>query len=114
MGDKAISELIQLVKDNPELEVVPMVDSDIIDDYWGMYKARFTVAKIDEYVISPCINTVIFKSDNDVFGTLEEYFCGADYIELPDSLNECRPIYDNLPWKRAIIVYIKPIEERTI
>lgn len=114
MGDKVISELIQLVKDNPELEVVPMVDSDIVGDDWAVYAAQLAVAQIDEYVISPRDNTVMFKGDDDVFGTLEEYFCGADYDELPEDLEGCRPIYDNLPWKRAIIVYIKPIEERTI
>lgn len=110
MQNKAISELIQLVKDNPELEVVPMVDSDIIDDYWGMYKARFTVAEIEEYVISPRDNTVMFKSDDDIFGTLERYFCEADCDGLPGDLDGRRPIYDNLPWKKAIIVYVKPIE----
>lgn len=111
MENKAILELIQFVKDNPELEVVPMVDCDVIgDDYWMYNMARFSRAEIDEYVISPYNDKMLFKSDDDVFDTLENYLSNEEYERLPDDLDGCRPIYNGLPWKKAIFVYIKPIE----
>ncbi len=112
MENKAISELIQLIKDNPELEVMAMVDCDVVGDDYGQYNlARFSRTEVDEYVISPYSSKMMFKSDDDVFDTLEEYLSNEEYERLPDDLDGCRPIYNGLPWKKAIFVYVKPIDE---
>lgn len=57
------------------------------------------------------INTELTAIDmlNEVLsdlGTLEDYLSYDDFDKLPDLESECRPIYDALPWTKAIIVYI--------
>ena len=49
----------------------------------------------------------LFKSDDDVFDTLERFLSDDEFYRLPDVESECRKIYDALPWKKAIIVYIE-------
>ena len=49
---------------------------------------------------------MLFKSDDDVFDTLEKCLPEAEFDALPEKENECRPVYDALPWVKAIIVDI--------
>lgn len=49
---------------------------------------------------------MIFKSDDDVFDTLEQCLPEAEFEALPENESECRPFYDALPWVKAIIVNI--------
>jgi len=49
---------------------------------------------------------VCFKSDDDVFDVLEKFLSTEEFDALLESESECRPIYDALPWVKAIIVNI--------
>lgn len=45
-------ELVRLITENPELPVVPMVDSDIVDDdCCGRYKGSFGKCSVGEYAV---------------------------------------------------------------
>ncbi len=100
-------ELMRLIKENPELPVLPFVDANVIGDDSGYWLGRWSSVCVDEYLISPYKDTpVLFKSDDDVFDTLERYLSYEELEKLPDSEEECRKIYESLPWKKAIIVYI--------
>ena len=45
-------ELVRLITENPELLVVPMVDSDIVDDdCCGRYKGSFGKCSVGEYAV---------------------------------------------------------------
>ena len=44
--------------------------------------------------------------DDDVFDTLEKFLPSEEFDALPESEEECRKIYDALPWTKAIIVNI--------
>ena len=99
-------ELIKVIKQNPDLPVVPMVDGEIVTDDFGYYLAEFGHAAVDEFVISRR-DIVLFKSDDDVFDTLERCLTDEEFEALPETEEECRPFYDALPWTKAIIVYIK-------
>ena len=101
-------DLFKLMQENPDLPVVPMVDADIVagDDY-GRWMGSWGSASVDEYLIPPQdYEPVIFKSDDDVFDTLEKVLPGEEFDALPESEEECRKIYDALPWTKAIIVNI--------
>ena len=63
-------------------------------------------ASVDEYLIPPDDRPMIFKSDDDVFDTLEQCLPEAEFEALPENESECRPFYDALPWVKAIIVNI--------
>lgn len=98
------AELFKLMQENPDLPIVPMVDGEIAEDDGGWWLGAWGTAHVDGYLIAR--KQVIFKSDDDVFDTLERFMSDAEFEALPEAENECRPYYDSLPWKKAIIVYI--------
>lgn len=97
-------KLFQLMKEYPELPVIPMVDGEIPGDDCGYWLETWGMANVDEYLITN--DRVLFKSDDDVFEALERFLPDDEYYRLPDVESECRKQYDALPWKKAIVVYI--------
>ena len=104
-------ELFQLMKENPDLPVVPMVDGEIAGDDCGYWMASWGAARVDEYLICERAERVAFKSEDDVFDVLEDYLSYEEFEALPENESACRPTYDALPWRKAIIVYIETAEE---
>lgn len=100
-------ELLRLIEQNPGLPVVPMVDGEIVTDDFGYYLGAFGSASVDEFVISRR-DLVLFKSDDDVFDTLERCLTDEEFEALPEAESKCRAAYDALPWVKAIIVYVVP------
>lgn len=98
-------ELFRLMKENPDLPVIPMVDGEIPEDSCGYWLGSWGFAKLDEYITTD--GRVLFKSDDDVFDTLECVLSSEVYDSLPDDESGCRKIYDALPWIKAIVVYIE-------
>lgn len=99
-------ELFRLMRENPDLQVIPFADADMMADDSGYWMGGWGSASVDEYLIPEDDYPVIFKSDNDVFDTLEKMLPWEEFEKLPDDEEACRPIYERLPWKKAIIVYI--------
>ncbi len=99
-------ELFKLMRENPDLPVVPMVACEIVGDDYGLWLGSWGSSCVDEYFWSEWAERYFFKSDNDVFDTLEKHLSGEEFESLPETEEECRPIYDALPWTKAIIVYI--------
>lgn len=66
-------ELFKLMQKNPDLPVVPMVDSEIVADDCGYWLGSWGSAEVDEYFISERAERVFFKSDGDVFDVLERH-----------------------------------------
>ncbi len=105
MAKQDCSELIRLMQQHPELPILPFVAAEVVADDSGYWMGSWGSAKVDEYII-PTKDSVIFKSEDDVFDALEKCLSNEKFESLPDNDEECRPFYDNLPWKKAIIVYI--------
>jgi len=77
--------LLKLIAENPELEVVPMVDTEcIFDDSYSTWMARWGSADIDEYWCSN--ERVYFKSID--FDTLVEEFIDNNYEDYPTLSDE--------------------------
>lgn len=104
-------ELFKLMQENPELPVVPFVDADICWDDYGTYIGSWGSARVDEYIIPPNDDYVRFKSDDDLFYVLERFLSEEEFEALPENESDCRPIYDALPWVKAIVVNICTPEE---
>lgn len=102
-------KLFQLMREHPELPVIPMVDGEIPGDDCGYWLGAWGHAALEEYLVGS--DRVIFKSDNDVFDALERFLPEDEYDRLPDAESECRKAYDTLPWKKAIVVYITTKED---
>ena len=100
--------LLELIQENPDLPIVPMVDAEIVGgDDFGRWMGDWGYARVDEYLIPPQdYEPMLFKSDDDVFDVLEKCLPEAEFDALPENESECRPVYDALPWVKAIIVDI--------
>ena len=101
-------KLFQLMRENPELPVIPMVDGEIPGDDCGYWLGAWGHAALEEYLVGS--DRVIFKSDDDVLDALERFLSEDEYDRLPDAEFECRKAYDRLPWKKAIVVYITTLD----
>ncbi|MCD7927347.1 MAG: hypothetical protein LUF80_00555 [Oscillospiraceae bacterium] len=99
-----VAELLKLSQENPELPIVPMVDAEITGDDYGYYAGSWGKATVDEYIVIG--DYIAFKNDDDIFDVLERHLSREEFENLPEDDEECRPIYDALPWTKAIIVYI--------
>ena len=55
-------ELFKLIKENPELEIVPMVDSELCGDDYSYYMGSWGTAELDEYW---CADERIYFRTND-------------------------------------------------
>lgn len=100
--------LLELIQQNPDLPIVPMVDAEIVGgDDFGRWMGAWGYARVDEYLIPPQdYEPMLFKSDDDVFDVLEKCLPEAEFDALPENESECRPVYDALPWIKAILVDI--------
>ena len=99
-----VKKLFELVFENPSLPIVPIVDGKIVGEDRGYWLGEWGSARVDEYLVTE--KGVCFKSDDDVFYTLYRYLSDDEYEVLPDTEKECKPHYDKLPWRKAIIIYI--------
>lgn len=96
-------ELFKLMQENPELPVVPMVDSEVVcDDDYARWTGSWGSASIDEYFTHD--ERVFFRSDDDTDDVLGYVLNAEEYEEMTDE--EAEAVYDALPWVKAIIVNI--------
>lgn len=106
-------EFLELVKQNPDLPIVPMVDSEIVaDDGYAWWLGSFACASVGEYVSIKMRGELRFftKDEQD---EIEEFFADNLADERDYDLHEreieklAHEQAENLPWVKAIIVYIK-------
>lgn len=101
-----VAELLELIKENPDLPIAPMVDSEIVcDDSCGRWMGSFGGSHVGEYIMGE--DKMYFRDDGD-WGEIESllsevYGCGV-FEEMDDATAE--KIYREMPWIRAIIVAI--------
>ena len=104
-----VNVLLQLIKENPELPIVPMVATEcVFDDSHGYWMAEWSKAKIDKY----CVNDDRIYSYNEEFDELVDDWIDENfesYERLTD--DELRALAENkinnYDWEEAIIVYIE-------
>lgn len=103
-----IDELFRLMKENPTLPIIPFVQGEVVaGDNFARWMGSWGSASVDEYLIPRNYwEPVIFRSDDDVIGTLEKFLSDEEFDKLLESEEKCRKIYDALPWEKAIIVNI--------
>lgn len=109
MKNKYTEDLLKLIKDNPDLPIVPMVDGEIAPEEDGYWRGQWGPAAVDEYLVAERHERIFFKSEEDMWAVLEQYLPNEEYDSLPDNEDECSKIYENLLWKKAIVVYINSL-----
>lgn len=103
-----LENLFQLIKENPELPIVPMVDSEIVaDDCYSWWMGSWGKAEIDKYLITA--ERIYLHSLDDEYilensDIIEKFVSREEYMSM--SGEELKQAYENLPWIEAIIVNI--------
>ena len=99
-------ELFRLMRQNPDLPIVAMVDSEIVaDDGYNRWLGAWGSCEIGEYLVGE--GQVHFRDDEDdeEMERLVEEMLGTDNCEAitPELIKDT---YQNLRWTKAIIVNI--------
>lgn len=103
-------KILELVKENPDLPIIPMVDVEIVaDDCHTWWMGAWGESKVTEYYNGR--EYVHFKDDDqedvltDMVGCkYSEDLQGRDIYDLSDE--EWDKLFESLPWTKAIVVYI--------
>ncbi len=105
-----VEKFLELVKENPDLPVIPMVDADVVCDDSGYWMGCFGTCYVDEYYVGK--DRIHFKDDDeeDVLADM----VGCDYYETKDgrdittlSEEEWKALFESLDWIKAIVVFIE-------
>ena len=106
-------KFLMLVKENPNLPIIPMVDSEVVaDDGYSSWLGSFGDCRIDSYVSLKYYGEERFFTRYEDEYILKEYFEEQIADELgADDIDECieklaREKIEKLPWVKAIIVDI--------
>jgi len=107
-----VKKLVQLMQENPSLDVMCKVDSDIVaDDGYAWWLGRINEKiepEIDEYSTA-MEERVIFKSDGNYTEWIEDFFDIDDFQDVPDNEWEDfskKKVDEVAKWKRAIFISI--------
>lgn len=102
-------EIIKLIEENPDLPVVPMVDSEVVADDGGYWLGKWGRCEITEYYEGR--EYIHFRDDdeenvlNDLVGCKYGYDSqGRDIYDLTDAERDA--LYKSVPWIKCIVVYI--------
>ena len=102
-----IKHLIQLMDENPDLPVIPMVGQDIVADCTGEWVAHFGKAEIKKMCIYG--EKVIFREEKNAIKTVEalELEGLTEGRAREESIEKLNGYLDELEWLEAIIVHIE-------
>ena len=106
-----INTLLQLIKENPELPILPMVATEAVcDDSFSYWMAKWGRAKVDKYW---CDDERVY-SYNENFDSLVDEWIDDNYEDYPNFTDEelqkkAESVINGYEWVEAIIVYIDQI-----
>ena len=95
-------KLFHLMRENPDLPVVPMVDSEVVaDDGYSDWMGYWGNAELSAYVLTD--DRVLFRGcdDEEVLDAFDEY---AGWEDWPDE--KVDEAIKNFPWIECIVVHI--------
>ena len=105
-----INTLLKLINENPELEIVPMVDSEIGGYDYSYYMGEWGTAQIYEY---HCSDERIYFKEQDFEELVDDFIENSceEYNDLSDEELEklAEKEINNLEWIKAIVVNINSI-----
>ena len=114
MNRKFVEGLVKLMQENPELEVLCRVDSDIVAEdgyaWWlGRINDRWEV-EIDEY--TQIQERIVFKSEEEYTEWFEDMFDVDDFKDVPDDEWDAfceKKVNEKVTWTKAIFIAITTV-----
>ena len=101
-----LEKLFRLMQENPELPVLPMVNSEIIcETYCTYWSGSFGDVVLTAYVIGD--ERIYFREDDsdEMETVLNNVVGGQDWYDVAE--DDVKQAYHDLPWTEAIVVYIE-------
>lgn len=102
-------KIIKLIEENPDLPIVPMVDSEVVADDCGYWQGEWGRCEVTEFYNGR--EYIHFRDDdeedvlNDLAGCRYGYDPqGRDIYDLSD--DEWDKLYNSIKWIKCIVVYI--------
>lgn len=95
-------KFLELVKENPNLPIVPFVDGDIGDGGNSSWLASFGLSSVQEYLVSD--EQVFIRDDDEIWDVLYAVLPEEEYEQFSD--DDAKKAHSELPWIKAIIVDI--------
>lgn len=101
-----IKNLVKLITENPNLKVLPMVDSDLLGEDYSRYCASFGKAKIDEVYYQD--ERIYFRSEDEeeLFEEIEENIALDNEDLSEDEIRDMATNEVEEYWQEVIIVEI--------
>lgn len=102
-------KLLELVRNNPGLPVIPFVGSDIVaDDSFRYWHASWGDCELTKYLIGEQ-GTYLFNPTSRF--AIEDCLPDPGFLpyieEIPEDDKELERLYRSLPWRDAIIIHIE-------
>ena len=103
-----IDNLLRLVSENPELPIIPLVDSDIACCDYGWWAGEWGDARIDETFSDDEHFYTRSNSEDDLVEKLidNEQIFGWESMTDEELEHEAKKRVANYNWTKCIIVYI--------
>lgn len=102
--NKKIKQLVNLMEENPNIPVIPMIDSEVVrSDDFAYWQGSFGDSAVKEFTFFEMYGDypeMVYKDDTD---GIKEYLLENDCCSTDA---EAEKIIEELEWKRAIIVDI--------
>lgn len=119
-GRESRDELLRLMKEYPELPVIPAVDGELTKGGDGLFIGTLVSARVEEYLIPQEYGeSIVFKNLDNMLVDLENLLSEEEFNELighdgkyiyvpdyPEIMEKCKKVYDALPWVKAIVISI--------
>ena len=117
------NKLARLIQENPDLPLLPLVDADVVaGNYiqkWAGYISDVHIEDtLDDLAGEIALRREIESDDDideDMYDLMRRYMGMNEKAEwrvnLLVSFEDVKNVYLNLPWERAIVIDIKPLEE---
>ena len=106
---KNVETLLTLVANNPDLEIVPMVDHEVIAECYGWWKGFWGTARLDEYWDSAEAERIYFRSETE--DTLIDEACdkiidGDQTMDADAAYEKAKEQVQAYDWIKCIAVRI--------
>ncbi len=104
-----LNDLLQLMKDNPELPVIPMVDTEVVaGDEYGYWMASFGECQVREFAVDEWYGDGVIRYRDEPFveENLIEAIAERKYDGTDEDYEKAKVEAEKL-WTKAIIVKIE-------
>lgn len=106
-ADRAVQKMVELIRENPGLPLVSMVETDVVcGDECASWAGAVSEAAVKEYLIAG--DRIYFKGDDGMEDVLEVVLGWEEIVGYTSE--EMSKAYDGLAWRKAIVVGIAPAD----